>query len=146
MATPIAPTSASPHAEAQAVIDAYRSFWKVYEEAGDPVNPADPRLAVFATDPLLKRVAGSLLVRKAAGEVIKGETEIAPAISRIEAESAEIADCSLDHSAVFDASTGALKEPADERRTLDVATMLKIDGQWKVSDHKLERYGCTPGD
>lgn len=146
--TPTAPGPTTPgpttNPEAGAVLAAYRTFWQVYQEASNPMNPTDPRLAASATGEELRKVSTAFLARKAAGEVFKGRIELAPQIIEVGPDRAVISDCSLDGLGIYDAASGALKQPPDTRRALETVTMLKIGGIWKLASVRLERYGCTP--
>ena len=138
---PTTQTSAPmPGAEAVA---AYRAFWQDFLAAGDPMNPEHPRLAEHATGEELAAVRKSFLAAKAAGNVIRGTLDLAPRTVAVEATTVVIRDCYGDATGLYSAATGARQDRETPGRQLVTATVLLVEGVWKVTAIKHEGDGCT---
>jgi hypothetical protein len=142
--TSSAPTTTTaapdPHAEAVA---AYRAFWADYLAAADPMNPEDARLAEHATGEELAAVRSAFLAIKAAGHVIRGTLDLAPRVASADATTVVISDCYDDRTGLYSAETGVRQDKDDPARRRVTATVVFIDGTWKVSAIKNEGAGCT---
>jgi hypothetical protein len=130
--------------EEAVVLDAYRAFWDAYLEAADPMDPQHPVLQEHATGEQLQQVTGAFLARLSAGEVIRGEFDLAPAVVELTDNTATVSDCYLDRSGVFNAETGERLDQASGVRHLVTAELRFEDGSWKVASITREGDGCTP--
>jgi hypothetical protein len=137
---PTTNTAANPQAEA---IAGYRAFWQAYLAAADPINPEDPRLAEHATGEELAAVRSAFLAVKSAGHVIRGTLDLAPRVVTAEAGTVVISDCYDDKTGLYAADTGVRQDKDDPERRLVTATVVLVDGVWKVSAVKNEGAGCT---
>jgi hypothetical protein len=130
--------------EEGAVLDAYEAFWDAYLEAADPMDPQHPVLQEHATGEQLQQVTGAFLARLSAGEVIRGEFDLAPVMVELTDSTATVSDCYLDRSGVFDAETGERLDQESGVRHLVTAELRFEDGSWKVASMTREGDGCTP--
>lgn len=126
------------------VLDAYEAFWDAYLEAADPMDPQHPVLQEHATGEQLQQVTGAFLARLSAGEVIRGEFDLAPVVVELTGSTATVSDCYLDRSGVFDAETGERLDQESGVRHLVTAELRFEDGSWKVASMTREGDGCTP--
>ena len=139
------PTSTSEASDEEAaVLDAYEAFWDAYLEAADPMDPQHPVLQEHATGEQLQQVTGAFLARLSAGEVIRGEFDLAPVMVELTDSTATVSDCYLDRSGVFDAETGERLDQESGVRHLVTAELRFEDGSWKVASMTREGDGCTP--
>jgi hypothetical protein len=130
--------------EEAAVLDAYEAFWDAYLEAADPMVPQHRVLQEHATGEQLQQVTGAFLARLSAGEVIRGEIDLAPVVVELTDSTATVSDCYLDRSGVFDAETGERLDQESGVRHLVTAELRFEDGSWKVASMTREGDGCTP--
>ena len=137
-------TSTSEASDEAAVLDAYEAFWDAYLEAADPMDPQHPVLQEHATGEQLQQVTGAVLARLSAGEVIRGEFDLAPVVVELTDSTATVSDCYLDRSGVFDAQTGERLDQESGVRHLVTAELRFEDGIWKVASMTQEGDGCTP--
>ncbi|MEW6473131.1 MAG: hypothetical protein AB1679_12745 [Actinomycetota bacterium] len=126
-----------------AAVAAYRAFWQAFLAAADPMNPEDPRLAEHATGEELAAVRKSFLAAKAAGNVIRGNLDLAPRVVSADATTVVLRDCYGDTTGLYNAATGERQDKDDPRRLLVTATVTLVDGVWKVASIKYEGDGCT---
>jgi hypothetical protein len=124
------------------VIAAYRGFWRAYLAAADPMDPADPDLARYATGASLDRLRASFSDHFAKGEVIRGTVDLAPKIEKSSGVTATLRDCYLDRTHVFDSSTGAQVDQPGDATFEVVATLVLESGSWKVSTLDKVADGC----
>lgn len=135
-------TTTAPSLGTDAVV-AYRAFWQAYLAAADPMNPEDPRLAEDATGEELAAVRSSFLAVKAAGHVIRGSLDLAPRVVSADPATVVLSDCYDDRTGLYSAETGVRQDKDDPARRLVTATVVLVDGVWKVSAIKNEGAGCT---
>ena len=138
-------TSSTLPPSATEVAAAWRRFWDVYVAASNPMNPADPRLKEVATGDELKTLTSAFLASKTAGEVYKGNIDLAPTDVNVAGDTATLRDCYLSHILAYDAATGTLRDQASNVRRLVRANLVKEGGVWKVSSINHEGDGCSPG-
>lgn len=136
-----APTATTLDSGSEAVA-AYRAFWQDFLAAGDPVDPLSPRLAAHATGDELAAVRNRFLAVKAAGQVIRGSLDLAPKVVSVEPSTVVLSDCYDDRTGAYSAD-GVRQDKEDPRRHLVTATVILVDGAWKVSAIKHEGDGCT---
>src|SRR3546814_14076703 len=70
------------------------------------MDPQHPVLQEHATGEQLQQVTGAFLARLSAGEVIRGELDLAPVVVEFTDSTATVSDCSPDPPGVFAAATG----------------------------------------
>ena len=128
----------------EVVLAAYRAFWDAYLEAADPVNPEHPVLAEVATGEELDQLRNAFLARLTAGEVIRGEVELAPRITEVDGTAATVTDCYLDRTGIYDAATGERKDTESGLRHLVTVDLVLEGTSWKVEHLAREGDGCTP--
>lgn len=133
---------AEPQIEAVA---AYRAFWAAYLAAADPMNPDHPGLPETATGEQLKTVRSAFLAFRSAGHVIRGSFELAPKVVSFDGTSAQIRDCYDDGTGVFDEASGARQDVDDPRRHQVTATVVNVEGTWKVAAISHGGDGCLVG-
>lgn len=136
-------TSTSLPAREAAVIDSYRQFWSAYLAAANPMNPMDPALAQHATGEELIQVRNHFLSRKAVGQDIRGTIDLAPRVATVSDTQATVADCYFDHTQHFSTETNTPVESADTVRQSITATLVYVDGTWKVQSINHEGSGCA---
>lgn len=129
----------------QAALAGYRAYWDAYLAAADPMDPNNPALTGAATGPALEAVQRSFLALRSAGKVIRGELDLAPQVTDLEADVATIEDCYGDDTGVYEAATGKREDAPTGQRHLVTAT-LRLDGEiWKVERLEDWGLGCTAG-
>jgi hypothetical protein len=124
------------------VVAAYRGFWDAYLAAADPMDPAHPDLARFATGASLDRVRKSFADHFARGEVIRGKVHLSPSVEDLTDDTATIRDCYLDQTHVFDAASGKQVDDPGEATFEVVAVLVADHGTWKVSTLDKVGDGC----
>jgi hypothetical protein len=128
----------------QVVLDRYVAFWNDgYLAAADPMDPTHPALAEHATGEQLETLERAFLARQTNGEVIRGTLDLAPRVVSVVGDTATVRDCYLDNTGIYDAATGERRDTATGVRHLITATLVREDGDWKVSDLTQEGDGCT---
>jgi hypothetical protein len=135
------PTTTAAPAEDD-VLSAYRGFWDAYLAAADPMDPGHPDLARFATGASLDRVRSSFTEHFERGEVIRGSVDLAPAVEQVTDSTANLRDCYLDQTHVFDSATGKQVDPPGEATFEIVVTLQLVDGGWKVATLDKVADGC----
>ena len=141
--TTAATTSSAPP-EASAVESGYRAFWDAYLSAADPMNPTNPVLAAHASGDELQQVQAAFAQHFANGEVIRGRLDLSPRVQSVDGSAATVTDCYGDSTHVFDATTGAQKDPQGDNHFQITAHLVLDGGVWKVSSISKEGEGCTP--
>jgi hypothetical protein len=126
-----------------AVLAGYRGFWDAYLAAADPMDPSHPDLTAHAVNPELERIQRAFLSRKVSGEVIRGDLDLAPKVVTTSDASAEVRDCYLDNTGVFDASSGVRKDTASGVRHQVLVELVLDGGAWKVREITKESDGCV---
>lgn len=128
----------------QAVLAAYRRYWDMYIAVGSEMKLPDPRLAEVATGEELRQLNGAFLADKAAGQVLRGSIDLAPAVVERATDRALVRDCQASQILVVDRASGRPLGPAPSDTTLITATMLWEQNAWKVAGIRHEGDGCTP--
>jgi hypothetical protein len=101
-------------------------------------------LAEVATGEELRQLRSAFLARLSAGEVIRGDLELAPTLMAVDGTNATVTDCYLDHTGVYDAVSGERKDRESGVRHL-ITVRLALEGsKWKVAGITREGEGCTP--
>jgi len=130
----------------QEVLEAYEAFWDGYLVAADPMNPEHPVLAEVATGEELGQLRGAFLARLSAGEVIRGDLDLAPEVVEVNGSDAIVRDCYLDRTGIYDAASGQRKDTESGVRHLVTVRLVREGEAWKVASITREGDGCTPGD
>lgn len=140
-------TSASTTAASSvAVLDAYRAEWAAYQSALATANAYDPSLAATMTDPLLQKVRANLLGYQNAGIVGRGSIQLNPRVVSISATTATIDDCNFSSSELVYAKTGKPVPPiTPPEHDYVQATVVLVDGAWKVSQQNVTEGKCPSG-
>jgi hypothetical protein len=128
----------------EAVLAAYLRFWDGYLEAADPMNPEHPVLDDVATGEELQQLRSAFLARLSAGEVIRGDLELAPVPTAVDETTATVTDCYLDRTGVYDAVSGERKDRESGVRHRVTARLALEGSAWKVASITREGEGCTP--
>src|SRR3546814_15787851 len=95
------------------------------------MDPLHPVLQEHATGEQLQQVTGAFLARLSAGEVIRGEFDLAPVVVEFTDSTATVSDCYLDRSGVFDAATGERLAQESGVRHLVPASLRFEAGRWR---------------
>ena len=143
--TTTGPTTTTTTTVEQGVLAAYEAFWDGYLEAADPMDPEHPVLDEVATGDQLRQLRSAFLARLSAGEVIRGEIETAPEVVEVNGDAAEVRDCYLDRTGVYDAESGERKDTESGRRHLITARLVREAAHWKLTSIAREGDGCTIG-
>lgn len=107
------------------------------------MDPNNPALAKAATGPALEAVQRSFLALRSAGKVIRGELDLAPEVTGLEAAVATVEDCYGDDTGVYESATGKREDTPTGQRHLVTAT-LRLEGDvWKVEQLEDGGLGCT---
>jgi hypothetical protein len=138
-------TATSTTTVADAILAGYRAFWDGYLEAADPMSPDHPVLERVATGGQLRQLRSAFLARRSAGEVIRGELDLAPRVTEVDGGNATVSDCYLDRTGVYDAATGQRKDRESGVRHRVTVRLVREGSDWKVASISREGDGCTPG-
>jgi hypothetical protein len=106
------------------------------------MDPGHPDLARFATGASLDRVRSSFTEHFKRGEVIRGTVDLAPVVEDIKSSSANLRDCYLDQTHVFDSATGKQVDPPGDATFEVVVTLQLVDHGWKVATLDKVADGC----
>ncbi len=130
-----------------AIVAAYRqSFDAFVAIASDPKgSPDDPRLSRHKIGNALLASQITIQRLRNAGHVYVGRAELHPTVVELTADTAVVADCSLDQFATVEVATGRVVEPAGPP-TLGAATATYrlINGVWIQNSFKDEKRSCVP--
>ena len=129
------------------VAAAVRAFWDLYLELGARTGAFDAsytraRLAEHATGKELSKLFDVLQGNAAAGYVVKGTIDTAPAVVSVGRTTAQVRDCYDDKTGLY-RSNGTRVDKEDPRRHKVLMTLLLERGVWKVSAIADEGLGCT---
>lgn len=140
--TETTPTTESVDDVEAAIIKSYEASWLDYLEAGDPPDPDAEILAEHSTGSALdasRTVLGGYL---AEGIVLRGTYEFDAEAIDVSEDTARVADCGLDQSALLIEANGKVVEPFDDERDGLIAEMVLEDGTWKVASLKNAPEVC----
>ncbi|MCA1707408.1 MAG: hypothetical protein LC808_30735 [Actinobacteria bacterium] len=147
-AVPTPTTAADPQAATRkAIDDAYRqSFDAFVAIASDPKgSPDDPRLSRHKIGNALLASQITIQSLRNAGHVYVGRAELHPTVVELTADTAVVADCSLDQFATVEVATGRVVEPAGPATaSAATATYRLINGVWMQNSFKDEKRSCVP--
>lgn len=135
---PTTSTTADPAVE---IVARYKQFWEVrFEVNHTPVNPADPRLAQFATGKQLdnvvmetrQRLDQGLALRRPEPSVSKNRVKVV----QVAGDTASLQDCSTNDGIVYRVATGQVLDDGVVTRSVE-ATMRRVDGVWRLADTRV---------
>jgi hypothetical protein len=139
-----ASTSTTPAAsatDASAVEAAYRAFWDMYVRVNDPPDDANPEIDALAVGPALDALVAIVRGNIAAGTVFRpaqpSQTSHRVEVRSIAGPVASVHDCFVDDGLVVEASSGRVVNAAVATKEVS-ATLLLVDGRWKVFDDVFE--------
>ena len=132
------PTTSQDPARA-AVLATYTGMWGDYEKDASTANWQNPTLINDATGKALLLFDENLAVDSHHGWIGKGHAVLHPEIDTLapvaNPVAASVSDCAdLSNFLMYVAATGALKDNVPGGRHLVQASLVKKDGQWKVSE------------
>lgn len=131
-------TTADPAVE---IVARYKQFWEVrFEVNRIPVNPADPRLAQFATGKQLdnvvtetrQRLNQGLAVRRPEPSASKNRVKVV----QVAGDTASLQDCATNDGIVYRVATGQVLDDGVVTRSVE-ATMRRVDGVWRLADSRV---------
>lgn len=133
-------------AAAQGALDAYRSMWAAYEEAGQSADPDHPGLSQYAVGSALQTLTSGLRSVRDRGLVIRGEITLAPQMNSLSPADrptkAEIRDCADDSKSLLYKRSGELFNDKVGGSRLVIATVEDTGGGvWKVSSFGVREVG-----
>ncbi len=122
----------------------YEEFWVALLAASDPPNPDDSGLAVHAVGDELKRARTVLANRRQIGETVRGSYEHSTEVLRVSSVEAEVHDCLVARTVVFDTATGT-----ELRRDPSIPQPLRVvvenhNDVWKVALIEQRDAVCEP--
>ena len=126
-------------------LSGYRAYWDAYLAAADPMDPNNPALERTATGPALEAVQRSFLALRSAGKVIRGELDLAPKVTDLEASVATVEDCYGDNTGVYESASGKREDAPTGQRHMVTATLRMVGDVWKVERLEDGGVGCTLG-
>ena len=148
--TTAAPTTSTTGDPAVEIVARYTQFWEVRFEANrDPVNPADPRLAQFATGAQLDNVLAETRQRRDQGLAVR-RPEPSASTNRVKVvevvgDTATLQDCATNDGIIYRVASGQVLDEGVVTRSVE-ATMLRIDGDWRLADtHVLQEWKGVAG-
>lgn len=132
-----------------AVLEAYDAYWAMFLRVSDPPNPADPEIPQRATGNRLVALIEALQ-RNAQEQTVIRLPEMAlyehnPEVVTLEADRAEIRDCSIDDGLLIRSTTGEVLN--DVVATHLIESILRLEwGAWKVAESNIvERWEGVAG-
>jgi len=135
---PTTSTTADPAVE---IVSRYKQFCEVrFELNRTPVNPADPRLAQFATGKQLdnvvtetrQRLNQGLAVRRPEPSASKNRVKVVQVVG----DTASLQDCATNDGVVYRVATGQVLDDGVVTRSVE-ATMRRVDGVWRLADSRV---------
>jgi hypothetical protein len=126
----------------QAVLDAYQAYWDQTEQYWNPPQPDHPAIATTMVDPLLTYTVETLNRLQADGlRLVDVPPQLHPEVFFVGSSTfVRVRDCNepdLD-GGVFDAAgnrqPGVPEQRVEGQRDLAEATLVFVDGAWKLSD------------
>ena len=125
---------------------AYRNFLRMVARLDGAPDPDDPEIAARATGNTRTTFVRTLTERRAEGRIVKlGPQDHQTILSAdVVGDTATLSVCHVDHSGTFDAATGAVLHEMTVTTSRTSVTLVREQGQWKVSH--VRREGATrPG-
>jgi hypothetical protein len=121
----------------QDALTAYRNMWQAYADASNAGNLRSADLAKYATDSALTTLVNGLANNKSKGLTSKGNPQLAPVQTGFSPADAPtnvtVSDCLDDSHWLLYKSNGELEDNTPGGRHKVVATVNKINGEWKVT-------------
>jgi hypothetical protein len=138
--TPTTSSSAVPDDEA-AIIGRYEAFWDARFAANEaPVNPDDPALREYATEPQLANVIEETTRNRDDGIAFRrpaqSVSERRVTVISIEGDVARLQDCATTDGIVYRVVDDTVIDDSVATHSLE-ATMRLADGEWKLASTKL---------
>jgi hypothetical protein len=134
-----------------AILAAYRAHWDdvIAVDTVFPIRALDPRIGNHVMGKQLTSERAALTRLDLVGHFERGATEFAPTVTAITGNIATVSDCLFDHSVEVDYQTNMPVENPDVGRTLDIFTLMLVNGSWLVADSMVIKSGktgdaCTP--
>lgn len=147
--SPTASTTVSPKPAAtaeEAVLIAYKSIYAAGQRAErTPDGQRKSVLAPYVTEPLLSRMLRGIVALRATGRFTWGAPVVHPFGIKVKGQKATLHDCQDNR------NTGQMDEKTSKRvlygseNTHLVATLLLVEGTWKVSTLAHVRAPCSVG-
>ncbi len=120
----------------QDALAAYRNMWRAYATASNTGDPQSPDLAKYAAGSALTTLVNGLTNNKSKGLTSKGNPQLAPVQTGFNPADAPttvtVADCLDDSHWLLYKSNGELEDNTPGGRHKVVATVNRINGEWKV--------------
>lgn len=129
-----------------ALVTDYEAFWTALLDASDPPDPDNPVLEAHATDEELERARTVLIARRQAGEALRGSYDHDIAVTTIGDEDAELTDCLIAQTALFDLRSGTEKSRDPSLPQSLTVTLRQEAGTWKVALIEPNHQGCASAD
>jgi polyisoprenoid-binding protein YceI len=100
-----------------------------------PVDPTDPRIEASVTGAELSSIRTNLTGARLRGQVAVGvdQIKITATVTALTANTATVTACLVDNSRVITHSTGAVVSTGPGGPVPVTATMLLVDGTWKIA-------------
>lgn len=134
--TTSSPSTSAPATPAEVerlVTQRYLGFQRVVAESGAASNADDPRLPEYATGAVLESLRSKLAVRQQAGTRLCGSPVPHVKSVKVSGDKATVLDC-LDNSATGLVDRSGKKLSVGRERQETTATLVRQDGNWKVSE------------
>lgn len=132
------PTTETPAAIEEVLANQVRGYFdaRAAANAAPAPNPADPRLAEYASGEELAAVTANTANRRDAGQAIRpgeaGLADIGVGFVSAAASSASVAACAVDDGVIYDLDTGEAVDDAVVTHNYQIDLEL-MEGVWKVS-------------
>ena len=133
------------------VEDAFRAFVEMVARVDLAPDPDDPEIATRTTGATRSTFTKAVADRKANGTIVKTGPQDRQTIrsTSIKGDTATMSVCYVGQTGVYDAETGAVKQPMSTTTTPLAVTLTREDGAWKVSRVSFEgaaKKGVTECD
>lgn len=131
-------TSAPPTTvdEEAAILTAVDGYWKTIRDSSNPADPSHPGFDRYFTGEALEHSKSVTSDRLSQGHAVRLPHDSAyrhsPQIVVLETDRAEVRDCAVDDSVLFDVETGQILN--DDVVTFDWSLVLRrVNSSWRVS-------------
>lgn len=127
----------------EAVLEGWRGYWTVYDEAASRADPDWPRLPEYMTGDALREVRVYLVGLRSQGLVERGDLELRPNVVSVDGAMAVVHDCVTDDGHQYDQAGNLRGQPGAVTRGVEAKLVLQ-DGKWRVSERPVPRDGVCP--
>lgn len=128
------------------ILAAYTGMWMSYAEAGETGNTDHPGLRRYAAGTALSNIVTGLITTRSRGVHLEGRPIVDPGIASAQPTldsptTAEVIDCADTSAWLQHNKDGSVVQGDRGGRRIITATVIKVDGTWKVSTFATKALG-----